>query len=448
MTVGYTSAWCLIEFIPREGAGDRFTVDVRDFPFITQVQVTKNLGLVSEITITFDAPFTEGLRILNNEIAKGMLLAGTIVRVKMGYGDTSLGSSYGRHTEDFVGYLNKGGIGLQLEPTGLSGAIKAVGIAPQAARSLSTKSKTVGQEFDLRVLFAGYNLGYEVDPPAREQFDALMKRDLKDLYSSNVGAVRHIEFIESVLYEADLCMEPQSFVSDNGYMNTGFKVQKVTSANLITPFVFVMRGGFDYDAQGNPTSYPIISFAPDSNAGVYYAGITPDEVSLMSADIDMNGELIAATVDQRSANVVASTSKTTPTTPNPQDTVRDGNASNRSLERQDGKPNEYGSQQITGPVEVPNLIASMYERLRGGATRFVPGLSATLTTFGIPQVKSNTFVVVRNVGNFYEGVYRIMGFTHAWSGTDIETTLTLRAYTPENNLPIVEPIINYTANIG
>lgn len=448
MTVGYTNAWCLIEFIPRQGVGDRFTVDVMTFPFITQVQVTKNLGLVSDITITFDAPFTEGLRILNNEIAKGMLLAGTIIRVKMGYGDTSLGSSSSRHTEDFVGYLNKGGVGLQLEPTGLSGAIKAVGIAPQAARSLTTKSKTVFDEFTLRVLLAGFNLGYEVDPPAQEQFDALMKRDLKDLYSSNVGAVRHMDFIESVLYEADLCWEPQSFVSDNGYMNRGFKIQKVTSANLITPFIFVMRGGFDYDSQGNPTSYPIISFAPDSNAGVYYAGITPDEVSLLSADVDKEGNIVAATIDQSTADTVARTSKTTPVTPNAKDSVRDGNAADRSLQKSGEKSTEFGSQQISGPAEVPNLIASMYERLRGGATRFVPGLSATLVTFGIPHIKTNTFVIVRNVGNFYEGVYRIMGFTHAWSGTDIETTLTLRAYTPENNLPIVEPIINFTANIG
>jgi hypothetical protein len=48
---------------------------------------------------------------------------------------------------------------------------------------------------------------------------------------------------------------------------------------------------------------------------------------------------------------------------------------------------------------------------------------------------TNTFVIIENVGSFYEGSYRVVSLTHNWTGAEIETTLTLTSYLHASQLP-------------
>jgi hypothetical protein len=434
-----SNAWCLIEFIPRSGAGEPFIVDVREFPFITTVTVTKNLGMVTEITIGFDMPFDHGLRLLNNEIAPGILFGGTIVRVRMGYGDA--GTPNFRQTEDYLGLLSKGGVGLALAPNGLSGTITAVGIGPMAARGAAVTEKTLEAEFDRRVKLAGFD-GYDASG-AQPDFANRMKDSLKDIGIGSNGAVSHLNFIEAVLFGAKNPMSWSDRVSPKFSLRPFLSPDAETTKTLVvqsiaptatTSLRFVMRGGFDFDNQGRQISFPIVSFAPDQSEAVYYAGITPDQISNYAAEIDKDGR-VTTLFSTPETITIAPTSTRSPDVPNASDVIVQGNISDRELATDGPQKTEFGVQvEVTNP-ESPNMVQMLLDRVQANSTRFVSGLNATLVSFGIPQVLTNTFVIVENTGSFYDGSYRVISLSHNWTGAEIETTLTLKSYLHASQLP-------------
>ena len=110
-------------------------------------------------------------------------------------------------------------------------------------------------------------------------------------------------------------------------------------------------------------------------------------------------------------------------------------------------PKELGGLQEVAKPEAPNLTEIMFEELKQQNQRFIPGLTATLTTFGIPHIKPGCFVVVENVGSLYDGTYALHGVTHSWSGQAIESTLTLRSYTPQVS-NVVEGVVKPSANLS
>jgi hypothetical protein len=443
MTNAYTSAWCLVEFIPVNF--DRFVVDVREFPFVTSVQVTKNLGMVTDIVISMDAPFAEGLKIMNNELAEGMLLGGTIVRVRMGYGSAeSAGSGASRQTEDFTGILNQGGVGLQLTPTGMTGSITATGIGPQAARSSTTVSSTVGEELDRRFPLAGFLPGsVSVAIPAIGDY-----RELRALSVASIpeisGAQSHMDFIDSALFYANLSWTEESN-EVGGQIRRSLRIEKVSEATESSPFRFIMRGGFEFDDQGNQLSYPIISLNPDSNSAVFYAGgLPPETAGMRSVEVDREGNVVVTDVTPQNTSVEP-TSDSMPEVPGAEDQVTDGAESNRAIESDGAEQVEYGVLAEVERPETANLIQASFDRAVVQQSRFVAGLTMTLVSFGIPHIRTNSYVFVQNVGNIYSGTYRVEGVTHSWAGTDIETTLTLRSYSSDTGLPPREVVFDPTS---
>jgi uncharacterized RmlC-like cupin family protein len=88
----------------------------------------------------------------------------------------------------------------------------------------------------------------------------------------------------------------------------------------------------------------------------------------------------------------------------------------------------------------------MIDDVRAQMTRFVPGIEATLVTFGIPDIEAGSYVRVEGVGALYTGIYSVNGITHTWNGADIETSLTLRATTNDNDYPLVKVTFEPTAD--
>ena len=441
-------------------------VDVRSFPFITTVSVTKNLGMVTQITIGFDMPFDHGLRLLNNEIAPGILFGGTVVRVRMGYGDA--GNPNFRQTEDYLGLLNKGGVGLDLSPTGLSGSITAVGIGPMAARGAAVSEETLQKEFDRRVKLAGFD-SYDATK-AQPDFSNRMKDALKDIGVGSNGSISHMDFIEAVLFGAANPMSwsdrvsmklppsgrpsgPQNFRgrsgtgqnlpdSDSGRSGSSSNVEitktlvvQSIAQNAITSMRFVMRGGFDFDNEKRQISYPIVSFAPDQSEAVYYAGITPEQISNYAAEIDKDGRVVTMFGTPEKTVTIAPTSTKSPDVPSASDVTVQGNQMDRKLATDGPQQVEVGKQVEVINPEAPNITQMLLDRVQANSTRFVSGLNATLTSFGIPHAMTNTFVIVENVGSFYAGSYRVLSLTHNWTGAEIETTLTLKSYLHASQLP-------------
>lgn len=426
----YMSAWCLVEFIPRPGTGDRFMVSVETFPFISSVQATKNLGMVTEITISFDMPFTEGQRLLNNQLAPGILFAGTIVRVRMGYGASANGSAAFRQSEDFVGFLQDGGLGLQLTPSGLSGSVTATGISPLAARSAPFRGESVQIEFDRRLRLAGFSdPGYLIDVTAQGAFDELMNLKPEQIPFGS-GINQHMAFIDQVLAFRGLSWTIATSVSGDDVVMQLY-VRLAQQANSNTPFRFVMRGGFEYDLQGYPLSYPITSFQPSQSAALFYAGAQPEEVSQYIADIDRDGAMIVTSAGP-SDTELSPASDTGPLVDNSVGEQQDGVVTSRALNEAEG---ETGPLVQSTNAESPNLVEDAFADIRQQATRFVSGLECSLVTFGVPHIRTDVEVIVQNIGAIYDGVYRVMGVTLSWTGAEIETTLTIHSVRADTGLP-------------
>jgi len=433
VTVAYTNAWCYVEFVPREGAGAPFVVNTTTFPFLTGASVTMNLGMVTEVSVNLDLPFDTGIKFLNNEIAEGVLFAGTFLKIRMGYGDpTDATNSVVSPT--FIGFMSKGGVGLNLSPNGLSGTITATGIGPQAARSMPSASPTALQEFEKRLQLmgaaregaVGENLGlsYEVSPSAKAQFDALMARPLSD-FDFGAVSIDHKTFIDRLLLKGGL-----TYGMPGSKLFIVFETSQVS--DIISQYVFVMRGGFDYNSQGLITTYPIISFSVSQSAVLFYAGADPSEISAIMSDVDRDGKVQKAAATSKES-AAAPTIKNEANVQNPTDEQKKGVETNRTL-----APKEHGVQSEVTRPETPNLAVSLINDVRAQMTRFVPGIEATLVTFGIPSIAAGTYVRVEGVGSIYTGVYSVQGVTHSWSGADIETTLTLRSYTNDPEQPLVK----------
>lgn len=193
-----------------------------------------------------------------------------------------------------------------------------------------------------------------------------------------------------------------------------------------------MRGGFDYNSQGLITTYPIISFSVSQSAVLFYAGADPSQISAIMSDVDRDGKVQKAAATSKESDA-APTIKNEANVQNPTDEQKKGVETNRTL-----APKEHGVQSEVTRPETPNLAVSLINDVRAQMTRFVPGIEATLVTFGIPSITAGTYVRVEGVGSIYTGVYSVQGVTHSWSGADIETTLTLRSYTNDPEQPLVK----------
>ena len=449
MTVAYTNAWCYVELIPRQGAGEPFVINTSTFPFLTGAKVTMNLGMVTEVSIDLDLPFDTGIKFLNNEIAEGALFGGTYMKIRMGYGDPT-DATNSVVSQTFIGFMSNGGMGLNLSPNGLSGTITAVGIGPQAARSMPSSSPTALQEFEKRLGLMGLEmfpdwvrfdgttntdpipLKYEVPPWVKPAFDALMARPLSDF---DFGAVNidHKTFIDRLLKEGGM-----TYGLPGAKLFICFETSQRSEA--ASQYVFVMRGGFDYNEQGLITTYPIISFSVSQTPVLFYAGADPAQISAIMSDVDRNGNVQKAAATSKDSNA-APTIKNEGNVEGPQDSQRQGLETNRGL-----APKENGVQAEVTKPESPNLAVKILNDVRAQMTRFVPGIESTLVTFGIPNITAGIYVRVEGVGAMYTGIYSVQGITHSWNGADIETTLTLRATTNDNELPLVKVTFEPTAD--
>ena len=443
MSVTYTNAWCYVELIPPPGKGDPFVINLETFPYLTSVKVTKNLGMVSEISLDLDLPFDTGLKLLNGQIAQGCLLVGAFVRVRMGYGDPASATN-GVISQEFIGFMSKGGMGLNLSPNGVSGTITAVGANPAAVRTAAPIENTLLKEFERRLKYVGYEK-YDVAELAKPIFDKLMSQEsANDLALAQVDgflgvAVRwlsrglnHLNWINTLLEEVGLV---GTKLIENG--KPVLVITLSTDANKLTSFSFVMRGGFDYDEQGRLTTYPIINFSPEQQVVLFAGGIDPSELSMMMGTVDKNGELQIVRKTAADSEV-APTVKSDNITPNPSDASRQGVETDRALDTDGSSPVEAGVVVMPPTPEAVVNADNLDSILQVQLARFVPGITATLTTFGIPHIDTGLFVSVDGVGAMFTGIYMVYGLTHSWSGNDIETSLTLRAHTNESTLPPVK----------
>jgi hypothetical protein len=440
----YTNAWCLVEFRTRNGTV--YTIDPLEFPFITSVQVTQNLGVTTEMSIAFEMPFDIGLKFLNSEILTGVLATGTIVRVRMGYGAASGGKGSFFTSGDFLGFLAQGGAGLELSPSGLSGSIAVTGGTVQSFRSAVAEKAKLKDAFDGRVTAAGFS-GYSVSPEAVQAFNELMKLNPSDIKLIANGEITHADFIDFTLNHKNLSWYETATTGADGQISRELSIILLEKQPDRTSFAFVMRGGFDYE-EGQIISFPITSFSPSNNGEVFMFGaVDASKVSQVISGIDKNGQIATLFGNQSMVTASPTTDKEISILQKPTDQQSSGIVANRTEAKSGNTQTESGRREEPVKAEANDFISSINETMTVSVTRFVAGLTATLVSFGIPHIVPNIYVKVVGVGSFYEGIYYVEGVSHTWSGADIETTLTLRSRTASNDLPQVNVEVAPSANI-
>jgi hypothetical protein len=289
---------------------------------------------------------------------------------------------------------------------------------------------------------AGYE-GYDVSMSARPKFEDTIGNETYGLvgYKYVAMSLDHLSWINLSLEEAGL-VGTKTMIDNKPTLI----VTPATDAGKLTSFSFVMRGGFDYDDQGRLTTYPIINFSPEQQVVLFAGGIDPSELSMVMGTVDKNGE-IQIVRKTAADSEVAPTVKSDNITPNPADASRQGVVTDRALETDGSSPTEAGVVVMPPVPEAVTGADNLDSILRVQLARFVPGITATLTTFGIPHIDTGLFVAVDGVGAMFTGIYLVFGLTHSWSGNDIETSLTLRAHTNQIDIPPVKIDFNADASL-
>lgn len=400
------TAFCTARIHSADESGDVFTFSILPtgeagevhVPFMTGASIDINMGGLAKTTVTFDAPYEEGIKLLES----GAFAAGNILEVEMGYH-----GSPERSGQKF-GMIIDAQTGIQIVPEGVSGTISA-NIAPVPARfrepSAALTSAWDGSPFadflpDI-IRHKAKNAGYSkvVFTGSSEALVA----DNSLLFGSG-GAIGLYDILSRLRNVSRLTWRSQ--VVDGGYE---LEIYDYATMSALRPSrLFVMRGGL-FESQGNVNTYPIISLSPDIQGFTF--STAPAKVS--QGDVGRDG-----TVDIQDSTPGESDEKT--------GAPEGENNQAIPAKRGDAIVNrEQGEQETSMYVENPNAEGSF-----SAAKNVVQAkntLKMSLVTVGLPSLplgREDEVVEVKGVGIF-NGDYQVNTAVHTWSGSGIDTNLTL-----------------------
>jgi len=393
-------------FNVRSSPKDEFHFQAPQYPFVTGVTVSFELTWdVSTISFSIDAPFEEGLRMLNSNI----FTAYNQVEVRIGYPN-------GPKSPPFYGFLQNGGVGLELTPNGLTGTITCTSGTSADQYERRHNSPSLEKAFRDAVITSGRYKDVKFEDGSQKAFD--------DFSNYRVtGSMPNLEVMEMA-----------------HRMTNTYSLQSETNPDILKvwyrpdqksgkPFRrFVMRGQF---SEGPPPTYPIMSFQPSIGAAQF--AFSPAGASGMEAPrILDSGEIETIEAKPEDSNEQAG-----------QDEVAIEAATDKKIEAGEGGPRRQADKVLDAATEAVRTVVfpgsgaaewaePLLKNLQVHMARTL-GWSATLTTVGIPDVRGEEVLEVLGMGTLFNGVYTIDKVTHSCANGDFQTALTVHSGLSKTN---------------
>jgi len=362
------------------------------FPFVTDIDVNVDYQTHTEMSFSINAPLNEGLEMLDSTV----FMTTNLVTIQLGYYD-------GDSTPIFAGILNKGGVGLSISPNGVAGQIAVTYQTPASYWESDLKGDSVTALNLVKIL--ANNCGYKVLFNAGAK-DRLTKLGIvKSLYPlNNFDALKMLIYYAGnefhVEYETD--SEPILLISVFNN-NEGFKNGRY----------FEFRGRFDPEGR----IYPILNFSPSNHLNVFSPPSTATKTKIVSHDKKGIVRVVSsqAQEDKTRKNgdtrVVGTKDRTATVKKNPL-VIDKKPTANEASKRLMATHNE-------SKIVVQNRVMTVQQH---GVRN--DGITATIESIGIPDIKSGEIIRVRGLGKLFNSDYTIRKVNHKWNGS-LSTSLTI-----------------------
>lgn len=373
-----------------------------DFPFVSSVSVTSVTEAVPTITVNIDAPFAEGLAMLDGT----MFTQNNMMGVRIGWTDT------GDTTRWYIGQLYQGGVGLTLSPDGLTGTLTANAASVNSAyKPVSNVQKRNPIE---AIKFSADKIGFDVDVST----GVFLKLDIEaKKWDFAYGPYGHLEIIRKICGDFDC----RWWIGVNNFMKQCVYIRtrsEVAGSNVSR--TFKMRGGFDPSNR----QMPMLSFQPEQRVAEWNAaGASPVGRQVALTYVNDADDLIVEVVsnDQNDNAKIGGAVSSNPVPTDVAVTLQSDQTSAAVVldHVADGK------EEVTARIQVPPPTDASVTQTQADAARSneSDGLNMTIVTFGIPEIELMETVSVLGCGKRYNGVYQIKSVTHQWNEGGWETTL-------------------------
>jgi hypothetical protein len=401
-------------------------------PFVTSVSVTMSKGGTHDgLTIGIEAPYQEGIYLLE----QGAFDFGNLVRARIGY----LAGSATEVTEDYAGFLGKGGDGLALSSDKLSGSLTA---SFRDARQMEYVKP--GDDLALtsaKAIFEGLALamGYTAIPlgDGAAKLDALSKqisvggKDLEGAAYAVMGSMALMRTVRRILSLANLDFHfGYAIASVSSFKPAIFYYPKGYSATQSTTYSLVLRGLFDPTA--TPAQYPILDVSFSGGAAMWAEGRKWDQVPVPGATAGTRAIML-----EKDTGLVLE-----PVWNWPKDGERPGDPKGSAVaaEAQDdkrgdlqadvkvdpgGKKGVPANRAVAAPGGVAGAKAASELAAQGVGAADRMAIQLTVTTLGLPKIQPAAVVAVAGCSSMINSTYVVNKLTHNYAPGDWKTVLEL-----------------------
>ena len=307
----------------------------------------------------------------------------------------------------------KGGVGLTLTPNGISGTVTARCVAQTAEQSKPMVIK-----------------------PSEPTFSWLERIVLESGYSELIASDRVIEAVNKIEYVSNEVLPLFDRLRDFCAENHFIWIEDIADASITiideeeldktdVKRVFVMRNSFidtgylkDYDflegrIGSNPKVYPIVSYSPEIPAAFFS---NKEGAKVVRTGINSEGKREIESEDDSTSGV----KETTKSQDGPAGTQDVKSGDRQTVKALDDKSS---AEIITNSQPEATDREADKARHRRVTQGRLAAYNASLTTFGIPEIKPGERVAVVGLGDLFDGIFMVKEVTQTWSAGTIETSI-------------------------
>lgn len=383
---------------PQEGTV--FEMRHPEFPFVSGITIEDvgKDGGADVISISIDAPFIEGRKLLSSRI----FAVNNGITARIGY-------QGGKVSRTFFGWLNNGGVGLTLTPDGLSGTITAQSQGP----GVFSKNYLKNERSTLET-YKGAIRSFGFTPYFTDGALAAI-REIEGY--PVIGMKSAQEVLDEINAVANLRM---THLIENGAYTT-FVAAEAEIASKKPKRKFLMNGAISENV------YPIIGFTPNLDAKFFALVDAPGSKSVRTGDISDAGDQREEVAKKSESQIQSGTGVKFGTITGDLEASAKAGEGLQEVEKIKDDSNETTPDYVYIPGDNGEQLRKAHLRNLRDQVGRGDTWQAQLDTVGIPDIEPFEIIEIpaEGVGSLFGGNYLIEKVIHQSSGGDYSMSLEL-----------------------
>ena len=373
------------------------TVDLwtPEHPFVTGITVEMGLGLNPRITVSLEAPYREGLKLMN----RTLLNISNVLMVRMGY------TASGWMTPWYAGLLKNPGVAI--DSNGFSASLEAEGAGALAMIRTSGRQYTGTIESVVREIAEKFGWGVVVQASDQGNARDGLEREIDVAQAGDSFWM----CLRKILYDVgfDFWIGVAGKEAENQGVQLGqtalYLVRRAAWTSSQPARKFVMFGSVDRSTN----QYPLLAFSCDSMESWSFAG----SAGFKTAFMDEDGEIVVLDAKEGDTETTHLGDGSIATGVDPEVHAETGTAMDVELE--EGDAGEYVASLPAGG-EQEALDA------RRDQVFALSGIEADIDSIGVPVMVPGEVVEVHGVSKRFDGPYGVYTVRHTAGAGGFDTS--------------------------